>query len=326
MEQMTQECRGLRLQLDRHTSKGEEERGDKEGAPASEPWTQCAAPAEEEVLELSSEEQEALLSAAIQHLCRSIRTGPLPSDAANRCLIRAFTERHYYCAKDEDKMTRYAVSCLDASPDGVSRFILDIFKRGFFDVVQLVVCIHYLKRFTERSGVPLHVSLWRPLFLTALLISDKMWEDRSVKNSSITLLFPVLGPAELYDLEVLFLKELEHKTYLSVQDYKRLCDSLRLESSTSVGLDGVSVSATGSSKTDLPCPDSVLDAGFPGSYVMSVGATQPNSLKKPPPASSAQIYSQAAVSYPVASFPSRAGFSAHAKMPSHQDGRRISGL
>lgn len=198
----------------------------------------AAEPSLDEALELSfSQQKRALLSATIQHICRSIRTDPLQSTAANVQLVRAFSEQQYYSDKDPERMDPYFGTLLDVSPVAVSRFILDILERGFFDIAEFIISIHYIERFKERSGVPMHVTLWRPLFVTALLLADKMWEDKSVKNSSLTLLFPVLSNAQLFELEVLFLEQLRFSAWLPVQDFQGLSRSLLQRSARSAEIE-----------------------------------------------------------------------------------------
>lgn len=89
---------------------------------------------------------------------------------------------------------------------------------GIFSVSAFIVSVIYLSRpatkrlkkrrcvggrFKESSRITLHACTWRPLFLTcggqplrrpraprSLLLADKMWEDKPVRNSSLAKLFP----------------------------------------------------------------------------------------------------------------------------------------
>ncbi|CAK0824240.1 unnamed protein product, partial [Prorocentrum cordatum] len=46
---------------------------------------------------------------------------------------------------------------------------------GIFSVSAFIVSVIYLSRFKEISHITLHACTWRPLFLTSLLLADKMW-------------------------------------------------------------------------------------------------------------------------------------------------------
>lgn len=75
----------------------------------------------------------------------------------------------------------------------------------------------------------LHAVIWRPLFLTALLIADKVWQDNPVRNSALTKLFPVLSNAELKKLEYYFIAQIDFDCLVTPQSFSDFCERLLTE-------------------------------------------------------------------------------------------------
>jgi len=147
----------------------------------------------------------------------------------NSDTFKAFQESQYHQNKAPNPyLDPFTKTLQDSSAGHVTEFILMMLHRGYFDVSEFIVSVVYLIRFKERTGIPLHVSAWRPLFITSLLLADKMWEDKSVKNSSLTMLFPVLSNAELFDLEVRFLEWLGFSAWVAKKDFQQFCETLLL--------------------------------------------------------------------------------------------------
>jgi hypothetical protein len=88
----------------------------------------------------------------------------------------------------------------------------------------------YLSRFKESSHITLHACTWRPLFLTSLLLADKMWEDKPVRNSSLAKLFPVLSNTELNRMESEFLGEIRFNVLVKPDLFCSFCEKLLAES------------------------------------------------------------------------------------------------
>merc|ERR1719456_738155 len=122
-------------------------------------------------------------------------------------MFRLFCETQYHNKRDLSRL--FSESVHDSSPLHVCSFILSILHQGIFSVSAFIVSVIYLSRFKESSHITLHACTWRPLFLTSLLLADKMWEDKPVRNSSLAKLFPVLNNAELNKLENRFLSEIK---------------------------------------------------------------------------------------------------------------------
>lgn len=143
-------------------------------------------------------------------------------------MFRLFFEVQYHANKP-DLNRIFPESVHDCSALHVCSFILSILHQGIFSVSAFIVSVIYLSRFKESSHITLHACTWRPLFLTSLLLADKMWEDKPVRNSSLAKLFPVLSNAELNRMESEFLGELRFKVLVKPDLFCSFCEKLLAE-------------------------------------------------------------------------------------------------
>lgn len=177
-----------------------------------------------------SSSKRMLLTSTISFIHKSIRPDPEADEQlSNRELFRAFQEAQYHHNKALGQILEpFRNTLQDVSPVHVADFILKMLHLGDFDICEFIISVLYIERFRKSTGLPLYASMWRPLFLVALLLADKMWEDKSVKNSSLTMLFPVLTCSELNDLEIMFLKWLGFTAWLTRREFQKFCEGLLL--------------------------------------------------------------------------------------------------
>mmetsp|Transcript_45149 Transcript_45149/g.107416 ORF Transcript_45149/g.107416 Transcript_45149/m.107416 type:complete len:822 (-) Transcript_45149:105-2570(-) len=173
--------------------------------------------------------QQQLLSAAIHFFHRHIRWD---NDVLQRMegnqMFRLFFEVQYHNNK-ADLNRIFPDSVHDCSALHVCSFILSILHQGIFSVSAFIVSVIYLSRFKESSHITLHACTWRPLFLTSLLLADKMWEDKPVRNSSLAKLFPVLNNRELNRMESEFLGEIRFNVLVKPDLFCSFCEKLLAE-------------------------------------------------------------------------------------------------
>jgi len=172
--------------------------------------------------------QPQLLCAAIHFFHRHIRSD---SDVLQRMegnqMFRLFFEVPYHNKPDLNRIFQDSVH--DCSALHVCSFILSILHQGIFSVSAFIVSVIYLSRFKESSRITLHACTWRPLFLTSLLLADKMWEDKPVRNSSLAKLFPVLNNSELNRMESEFLDEIKFNVLVKPDLFCNFCEKLLAE-------------------------------------------------------------------------------------------------
>lgn len=173
--------------------------------------------------------QQQLLCAGIRFFHRHIRSDKevLQRMEGNE-MFRLFNEVQYHSNKP-DLNRIFPESVHDCSALHVCSFILSILHQGIFSVSAFVVSVIYLSRFKESSHITLHAFTWRPLFLTSLLLADKVWEDKPVRNSSLAKLFPVLSNAELNNMESGFLGEISFNVLVKPDLFCSFCEKLLAE-------------------------------------------------------------------------------------------------
>merc|ERR1719301_219279 len=173
--------------------------------------------------------QQQLLCAAIHFFHRHIRSDPdVLSRMEGNEMFRLFFEVQYHNNK-KDLNRIFPESVHDCSALHVCSFILSILHQGIFSVSAFIVSVIYLSRFKEASHITLHACTWRPLFITALLVADKMWEDKPVRNSSLAKLFPVLSNAELNRMENRFLMGIKFNVLVKPDLFCSFCEKLLAE-------------------------------------------------------------------------------------------------
>lgn len=173
--------------------------------------------------------QITLLAAVINHLQRNLKDGDqVLCSMENNEMFKLFFEEQYHRTK-VDLARQFQESSRDCSVPHVVSFILSILHQGRFSVPECIISMFYLSRFRKRSKISLHAGVWRPLFLTALLIADKVWQDNPVRNSALTKLFPVLNNAELKRLEYYFIAEIDFDVLVTPRSFRDFCEKLLSE-------------------------------------------------------------------------------------------------
>jgi len=172
--------------------------------------------------------QPELLAHAIHFFYRHIRNDSEVERRmeGNKC-FEVFFEPQYHVKQNLNRI--FADSVHDSSPVHVSSFILSILHQGIFSVAAFIISVIYLSRFKEASQITLHSCTWRPLFLTTLLVADKVWEDKPVRNSSLAKLFPVLSNGELNEMEKLILLTMEFNVNVKPDLFGNFCEKLLTE-------------------------------------------------------------------------------------------------
>jgi len=171
---------------------------------------------------MSEEEKCKLLAHTISYFHKMIRTDPFHASLENYNekdrQIRTETFEQF---KEENK---------DASASFVSEFIIQILQKGAYEVVNFVMGVYYMAKFKGATRVPLHSQTWRNLFITSLVISDKMWEDVPAKNSNVVKFF-----GQEQGLDKKRLASMEHK-FLEALDFRL---SARTNETAGVGTEGI---------------------------------------------------------------------------------------
>jgi hypothetical protein len=80
-----------------------------------------------------------------------------------------------------------------------------VFEIAQFSPECNVISLVYINRLMAFSGIMLHSKNWRPLLLSALLLAQKVWDDKCLANVDFPVIWRAATPladAALLDLKV----------------------------------------------------------------------------------------------------------------------------
>jgi len=83
----------------------------------------------------------------------------------------------------------------------------------------LIVSLVYMERLIAFSQVPVLVTSWRPLLLAALILAQKVWDDRSLHNVDFSTFCPMFTLKEINHLEMKFLELIDYDVSISSSLY-----------------------------------------------------------------------------------------------------------
>ncbi|XP_026191571.1 cyclin-Y-like protein 1 [Cyclospora cayetanensis] len=109
--------------------------------------------------------------------------------------------------------------------------IVDFFS-ALYDAAQYsaecnVLALLYINRLIAFSGLTLNKSNWRPIIFTALLIAQKVWDDKLLSNASFAFIYPFFTREEINKLEATFLDLLHFEVVVRPSIYAMYYFELR---------------------------------------------------------------------------------------------------
>jgi hypothetical protein len=113
------------------------------------------------------------------------------------------------------------------SVNNICLFLSTTFKLVDLSAECGVMSIAYLDRMLLITGVTLHPSNWKRLFLGAMIVASKVWEDQAVWNSDFLRAFPRLTIQDLSALERGYLTQLNYYLSLKASVYAKYYFELR---------------------------------------------------------------------------------------------------
>jgi len=91
----------------------------------------------------------------------------------------------------------------------------------------LIVSLVYIERLIAMSGCPMLVTSWRPILLSALILAQKVWDDRSLHNLDFSVFCPMFTLKEINFLEKKFLELIDYDVSISASLYASYYFQLR---------------------------------------------------------------------------------------------------
>mmetsp|Transcript_122256 Transcript_122256/g.260890 ORF Transcript_122256/g.260890 Transcript_122256/m.260890 type:complete len:491 (-) Transcript_122256:60-1532(-) len=119
------------------------------------------------------------------------------------------------------------------SSDSIFQMLQGITAAGSYSKELVVLSAIYIERLIDTASISLTFQNWEPIFVAALLLASKVWEDIHSWNSDFSTLLgraadlKVLGPLSLYRLESRFLQGLGWRAHVSGELYAAYYFSLK---------------------------------------------------------------------------------------------------
>lgn len=147
-----------------------------------------------------SANRKLLLTYAITYIYEQIQAPgrPLPKETSPQ---PASELRKSFCESHGDFPGPVA-GC--TTREAIADFVLYIIGNGDFDVSELLLSLYYSRKLKDLTGVNMSRETWRLIFLTTLVLTDKMLEDKPVAIKNFLQLCNTLNPSKLAFLEKRF--------------------------------------------------------------------------------------------------------------------------
>jgi len=113
------------------------------------------------------------------------------------------------------------------SIDEIYMFINSIFVRARFSPECNIIGLVYINRVIANASIPLHRANWRPLILAALILAQKIWDDKCLATSNFALICPKYSKKQVKFFEVKFLELLQYQATVTQSLYAKYYFELR---------------------------------------------------------------------------------------------------
>jgi len=145
--------------------------------------------------------------------------------ATKKVYYQIFSEVHYPLTKDP--LDLVSIPTVRA----VFKFISTIFNVMKLDLECMIMCLAYVERVLELSGLTLDQTNWRRVILSCLIIAAKVWEDLSVYNIDFISFFNNITVADLNRMELVLLNLVQFQVTIPASLYAKYYFDLRTLSS-----------------------------------------------------------------------------------------------
>eukprot|EP00357_Protocruzia_adherens_P008197 CAMPEP_0115030686 /NCGR_PEP_ID=MMETSP0216-20121206/37988_1 /TAXON_ID=223996 /ORGANISM="Protocruzia adherens, Strain Boccale" /LENGTH=258 /DNA_ID=CAMNT_0002407997 /DNA_START=87 /DNA_END=863 /DNA_ORIENTATION=- len=139
-----------------------------------------------------------------------------------------FSEEKYIKEKPE-AFDEQRLALLRQTPkvENIYEFIKALYDCAQFSPECCIICLVYINRLIAFTGLPLHPTNWRPLILCALLVAQKVWDDRYLSNADFAFIYPFFVTEEINKLEQKFLELIQYNVTVKSGLYAKYYFELR---------------------------------------------------------------------------------------------------
>lgn len=113
------------------------------------------------------------------------------------------------------------------SETDIYNFCKNIIFRSKMEKECSIVCLIYIERMIQKSGLYINEKNWKKLTLISLIIASKVWDDESYENIHFSKVFTRYPLREINSLERLFLNIIEYDVGVKKSEYAKYYFVLR---------------------------------------------------------------------------------------------------
>jgi len=114
-----------------------------------------------------------------------------------------------------------------SSEDNIFHTIKSIYSIAEFSPECLVISLLYIERLRSLTGIPLLLSNWQPILLAAMVVAQKVWDDKSLLNVDFSVICSAYTLKDINNLEKKFLELLEYNVSITASLYASYYFELR---------------------------------------------------------------------------------------------------
>jgi len=115
----------------------------------------------------------------------------------------------------------------DSSEDTIFQSIKTIYSIAEFSAECLVISLLYIERIRSKTGLHLLERNWQPILLAAMVVAQKVWDDKSLLNVDFSLICSAYSLKDINLLEKQLLSLLEYNVSISASLYASYYFELR---------------------------------------------------------------------------------------------------
>eukprot|EP01098_Paradermamoeba_levis_P001162 TRINITY_DN1130_c0_g1_i3.p1 TRINITY_DN1130_c0_g1~~TRINITY_DN1130_c0_g1_i3.p1 ORF type:complete len:273 (-),score=55.91 TRINITY_DN1130_c0_g1_i3:191-1009(-) len=111
--------------------------------------------------------------------------------------------------------------------ESVYKFVSTIFHAEKLALECVILCLSYVEKVAEATGLTLHASNWRRVTLSSIILASKVWEEQAVWNVDFLSIFPNVTVRDLNKMEKKLLEALQYNVTLGAGMYAKYYFELR---------------------------------------------------------------------------------------------------
>jgi len=115
----------------------------------------------------------------------------------------------------------------EPSEDTIFQTIKSIYSIAEFSAECLVISLLYIERVRSLTGLHLRMRNWQPILLAAMIVAQKVWDDKSLLNVDFSMICSAYTVKDINNLEKQFLEMIQYNVSISASLYASYYFELR---------------------------------------------------------------------------------------------------